>query len=137
MGSLINRKSDIVDKELDGSCWGGVVGAGSRVGAYIMMASTFPFLVVQLPLLPGRLLDGSHADIAGCIVAFLGLLAYSTYQVILSPNLIAKFAFTKMRQDHPSILSILYVHFFLISGCKFPPFSHQEAACCFMALPLP
>ncbi|CAK9861780.1 unnamed protein product [Sphagnum jensenii] len=53
----------------------------TRVGAYIMMASTFPFLVVQLPLLPGRLLDGSHADIAGCIVAFLGLLAYSTYQV--------------------------------------------------------
>jgi len=115
----------------------GGVGAGSRVGAYIMMASTFPFLVVQLPLLPGRLLDGSHADIAGCIVAFLGLLAYSTYQVILSPNLIAKFAFTKMRQDHPSILSILHVQFFLISGCKFPPFSHQEAACCFMALPLP
>jgi hypothetical protein len=94
-----------------------------------MMASTFPFLVVQLPLLPGRLLDGSHADIAGCIVAFLGLLAYSTYQVILSPNLIAKFAFTKMRQDHPSILSILHV--------QFPPSSHREAACSFMALPLP
>lgn len=52
-----------------------------RVGAWIMMASTLPFLFAQLPLLPGHLEDGPTAALGGCIVASIGLLAYSAYQV--------------------------------------------------------
>jgi hypothetical protein len=53
----------------------------TRVGAWIMMASTLPFLFAQLPLLPGHLEDGPTAALGGCIVATVGLLAYSAYQV--------------------------------------------------------
>ncbi|KAG0600784.1 hypothetical protein M758_11G060700 [Ceratodon purpureus] len=53
----------------------------TRVGAWIMMVSTLPFLFAQLPLLPGHLEDGPTAALGGCIVASVGLLAYSAYQV--------------------------------------------------------
>lgn len=53
----------------------------TRVGAWIMMASTLPFLFAQLPLLPGHELNGPQAAISGGIVASIGLLAYCAYQV--------------------------------------------------------
>lgn len=53
----------------------------TRVGAWIMMASTLPYLFVQLPLLPNHLIDGPKGALEGCIVASAGLLLYSAYQV--------------------------------------------------------
>jgi hypothetical protein len=53
----------------------------TRVGAWIMMGSTLPFLFAQLPLLPWHLEDGPMAALGGYIVATVGLLAYSAFQV--------------------------------------------------------
>jgi len=59
----------------------GTISVDFRVGAWIMMASTLPFLFAQLPLLPGHELDGPQAALSGGIVASIGLLAYCAYQV--------------------------------------------------------
>lgn len=52
-----------------------------RVGAWIMMLSTIPYLCVQVPLLDGHPTEGPEAALVGCIVAVVGVLAYCTYQV--------------------------------------------------------
>ncbi|GAQ88258.1 Calcium-binding EF-hand family protein [Klebsormidium nitens] len=53
----------------------------TRFGAWIMMASTIPFAVVQIPLLDGQPAQGPEASAIGAVISFTGLAAYCAYQV--------------------------------------------------------
>ncbi|BBN06185.1 hypothetical protein MPTK1_3g19130 [Marchantia polymorpha subsp. ruderalis] len=74
-------KDRTLTKPSDFSGTGVTTDEQTRVGAWIMMLSTIPYLCVQVPLLDGHPTEGPEAALVGCIVAVVGVLAYCTYQV--------------------------------------------------------
>lgn len=61
-----------------------------RFGAWIMMLSTIPFAVVQIPLLDGQPAQGPEASLIGAGISFVGLAAYCAYQVGIESCLAAR-----------------------------------------------
>ncbi|KAL3693674.1 hypothetical protein R1sor_007325 [Riccia sorocarpa] len=74
-------KDRTLTKSLDWTGTGVTTDEQTRVGAWIMMLSTIPFICVQVPLLDGNPAEGPEAALAGCVIAVVGLVAYCIYQV--------------------------------------------------------
>eukprot|EP00873_Tetraselmis_striata_P010900 jgi/Tetstr1/431164/TSEL_020876.t1 len=53
----------------------------TSLGARIMMLSTIPYIIVQIPLIDGHPAEGPEAAVVGAAVCALGFLSYSIYQV--------------------------------------------------------
>lgn len=54
----------------------------TRLGAWIMIASILPYVVVQIPILDNQIKSqGRWAALIGCAVSVAGLIAYCVYQV--------------------------------------------------------
>ncbi|CAM6121703.1 unnamed protein product [Calypogeia fissa] len=77
-GTAEDRK---LTRPLDWAGTGVTTDEQTRVGAWIMVLSALPFVVVQIPLLDGHPSEGPEAALTGSIVSFVSVLAYSFYQV--------------------------------------------------------
>jgi len=53
----------------------------TRLGARLMMLSTVPYLVVQIPLIDGHPAEGPEAAVIGATICGAGFVLYSIYQV--------------------------------------------------------
>ncbi|KAL2633862.1 hypothetical protein R1flu_005341 [Riccia fluitans] len=74
-------KDRVLTRSLDWTGTGVTTDEQTRVGAWIMMLSTVPYICVQVPLLDGHPAEGPEAAVVGCVISAVGLLAYCTYQV--------------------------------------------------------
>ena len=82
MAPLSSSQSQEAEAEVDVRSPGVTTDEQTRWGAWIMVATLLPYLVLQIPLLDGQQdTQGHTAALVAMILSFLGLIAYCVYQV--------------------------------------------------------
>ncbi|KAH9305488.1 hypothetical protein KI387_009892 [Taxus chinensis] len=106
----LNEASEAIDSQdtkglsLYGS--GVTVDESTRKSSWIMVATIFPFIIAQIPLI-FNLKSGKHASVlVACIVALLSLLGYCVFQIMQPWVQRRRFAFLKHRHIISSILAM-------------------------------